>query len=283
MNNLVISNPEKLEKIKKEIFKDGAEKLHILADFDKTLTTLFVHGEKVPSIISILRNGNYLTSDYAQKASELFNKYHPIEIDPGIPLKEKKKAMCEWWTNHFDLLIKSGLNKKDVKNAVKTRGVKFRNGFSDFIDFLKNQNIPLVIISAGGLGSMAISICLEQEKKLYDNIYIVSNSYEWDKEENAVAVKKPIIHTMNKDETAIQDFPVFEIIKNRKNVLLLGDGLGDAGMIDGFDYNNLIKIGFLNEKIEENLPSFKKVYDILALNDSSMDFVNTLLNSLIKK
>ena len=88
---------------------------------------------------------------------------------------------------------------------------------------------------------------------------------------------------MNKDETAIQDFPVFEIIKNRKNVLLLGDGLGDAGMIDGFDYNNLIKIGFLNEKIEENLPSFKKVYDILALNDSSMDFVNTLLNSLIKK
>jgi len=280
MKNIIISNPKKLEKTKKAISKDGAEKLHVLADFDKTLTNLFVNGKEVPSIISILRDGNHLTPDYAHKAHEFYNKYHPIEIDPKISLKEKKKAMREWRTNHLDLLIESGLNKKDIKSIVESRGAKFRDGFSDFIDFLKNHNIPLVIISSGGLGGAAITMCLEQEKKLYDNVYIVSNSYKWDKRGNAIRAKEPIINVMNKDETAIQDFPVFEVIKNRKNVLLLGDSLGDIGMIKGFDYDNLIKIGFLNEKIEESLPYYKKIYDVLILNDSSMDFVNILLTNL---
>jgi len=283
MDNIIISNPKRLEKIKKAISEDGVGKLHLLADFDKTLTTLFVDGEKIPSVIAILRDKNYLTPDYAQKAKELFNKYHPVEVDSEISLAGKKKIMYEWWTNHFDLLIKSGLNKKDIRNAVKSRGVKFRNGFSDFVNFLKNYNIPLVIMSSSGLGSDAISMCLEQEKKLYDNIYIISNLYKWDKKGNAVGIKKPIIHVMNKDETAIQNFPAFRAIENRKNVLLLGDSLGDVGMVEGFNYDNLIKIGFLNEKIEENLSYYKKAYDVLILNDSTMDFVNILLNSLIKR
>jgi len=40
------------------IFRDGKEKLHILADFDATLTTYFVEGKKQPSMISLLRNNS---------------------------------------------------------------------------------------------------------------------------------------------------------------------------------------------------------------------------------
>jgi 5'-nucleotidase len=81
----------------------------------------------------------------------------------------------------------------------------------------------------------------------------------------------------------IKDYPaVFEIVKNRKNVLLLGDGLGDIGMIMGFNYDNLIKIGFLNEEVEKCLEEYKNNYDIVILNDSDMNFVNELLKDLIK-
>lgn len=281
--NIVISNPEKLEKSKKAISKSGAEKLHVIADFDRTLTYAFVSGQKVPSIISILyRNGEYLGDDYAKEAQALFDKYHPIEIDLKIPIEEKKKVMKEWWITHFNLLIKLGLSKKHLEKVVESRKMRFRDGFGEFIDFLRTHNIPLVIMSSGGLGGDAISMCLEKEEKLYDNIHIISNSYEWDEAGYAIAVKQPIIHVMNKDETAIQDFPVFDEIKDRKNVLLLGDSLGDVGMIKGFDYDNLIKIGFLNENVEENLEHYKRNYDVIILNDSSMNFINGLLKEMIK-
>jgi len=279
--DIIIQNISNLENLKKSISENGAEKLHILADFDKTLTTLFVNGEKVPSLISVLRNGDYLTPDYVQKANQLYDKYHPIEIDPKVSTEEKKKVMNEWWMTHFDLLIKSGLNKKDVEDVIKSRKIKLRHGFSDFVNILKENNIPLVIMSASGLGDEAISTYLKQEEKLYDNIHIISNSYKWDESDNLIGVKQPIIHIMNKDETAIQNFPVFETIKNRKNVLLLGDGLSDIGMVKGFDYENLIKIGFLNENVEENLESFKANYDVLILNDSPMDYINKLLREMI--
>ncbi|MBU2540060.1 hypothetical protein KJ786_02780 [Patescibacteria group bacterium] len=279
--NIIISNPQELEKIKKAISEKGARGLHVLADFDRTLTSAFVGGKSVSSIISILYDGNYMTPDYTKKAKELHDKYYQIEIDPKVSFEEKKKAMQEWWTTHFDLLIKSGLNKKDIEKIVESGKVKFRDGFSGFIDFLKNHNIPLLIISSSGVGGDAISMLLEKQGKLYENIYIISNSYEWDKNGKAIAVKQPIIHGMNKDETIINDSPFFSKIKDRKNVLLLGDSLSDIGMVKGFDYENLIKVGFLNERVEESLEAYKHTYDVVILNDSSMDYINKLLAEII--
>jgi len=80
----------------------------------------------------------------------------------------------------------------------------------------------------------------------------------------------------------VENFPCFGVVKNRRNVLLLGDNLSDVGMIIGFDYDNLIKIGFLNEKVEENLEQYKQNYDVVILNDSSLDYVNRLLKEVIK-
>ncbi|NCF75174.1 MAG: hypothetical protein GWO87_01660 [Xanthomonadaceae bacterium] len=276
--NIIISNPIRLEKIKKEMIKDGVGKIYVLADFDRTLTK---NGKSRPSIISILRDKNYLRSDYSQKAKALFNKYHPMEVDPYILMKQKKKAMEEWWRSHFNLLVKSGLNKKDLKSIIELGIIEFREGVLEFLDFLKEYKIPLVIMSSGGLGKDPIKIFLNKKKRLYNNIHIISNSYNWDKAGNAISVEEPIIHCMNKDETMIQKFPVFKVIKERKNVLLLGDNLGDIGMIDGFDYDNLIKIGFLNSEIEKNLEEYQRSYDVLILNDGSMDYVNNFLKKIV--
>jgi 5'-nucleotidase len=278
MENIIIPDRDKLEKTKENIKKDGLDKIHVLADFDRTLIKAFVDGESVPSLISVLYNQNYLTSEYGSKAQELDKKYRTIEFDPKIPKQEKKKAMYEWWTLHFDLLIKSGLNKKDLKSVVKSGKIKFREGFLEFIDFLKANDIPLVIMSSSGLGCDPIAMCLEREGRLYRNIHIISNSFEWDKNGRALAVKQPIIYGMNKDETLIQDFPaIFEEVKNRKNIILLGDSLDDVGMVTGFDYGNLIKIGFLNDRVGENLENYKKTFDVVITNDGSLNFVNQLL------
>ena len=279
MENIIISRPEEFEKVKKKISEDGTEKFHVLADFDKTLTKAFVDGKKIPSVISALRDGDYLTKDYRDKAHALFEKYHPIEIDPNISLEDKKKAMKEWWMTHFALLIESGLNKSDLRKVVEGGTVVFREGMKEFIDFLHDKNIPLIILSSSGLGD-AVMMYLEKEGKLYDNVHIITNLYEWGSDGKAIGVKEPIIHSMNKDETAIQDYPVFNEIQDRTNVMLLGDNVEDIGMVEGFGYTNLIKVGFLNDKVKGNLERYKKNFDIVILNDSSVDYLNNLLKEI---
>ncbi|MBW6451603.1 MAG: hypothetical protein K0B02_02640 [DPANN group archaeon] len=91
--DIIISNPKKLEILKNKIALDGIKNIHIISDFDRTFTKAFVNRQKVPSMISELPNGNYLTDDYAKKAHALFNKYHPIEIDINIT-EENKKKLC---------------------------------------------------------------------------------------------------------------------------------------------------------------------------------------------
>ncbi len=189
--------------------------------------------------------------------------------------------MEEWWLTHFKIIIEAGLTKEEVRMAMASSSIQLREECSHFFDFLKSKDIPLVIMSSSGLGNEGIELCLKREGKLYNNIYVISNSFEWDENGNAISIKQPIIHSANKDETLIQNFPeIFAAVKNRKNVLLLGDKVEDAAMVDGFEYKNLIKIGFLNENVQENLEHYKNAFDVVILNDGSMDFINKLLKEI---
>jgi len=280
MENIIISNPSKLDEIKEKISKQGKDKFHVIVDFDRTLTKCFFKGEKSPTVIAQIREGNYLTPDYASKAHDLFDKYYPIEINPKISLKEKKEKMTEWWKAHFNLLVECGMNKKVINEITKKSKIKFRKGVLEFLSFLKKRNIPIVIMSAGP-GDM-IEEHLKQENIFYNNINIIGNRFEFDGDGKVIKIKEPIIHAFNKSETSVKELEIYDQLLKRKNVLLLGDTIGDAGMIEGFPYENLIKIGFLNINAEENLEEFKKNYDVLILNDDDFDYVNELVNEIVE-
>jgi len=274
----IISSIKNLEKIKSAIGAEGVEKLHVLSDFDRTLLKSFVDGQKSPSVIAQIRNGKYLTPDYAPRAHALFDKYHPIELDPKISREEKSAAMHEWWSEHFKLLAECGLTREVMQKIVAAKTARFRDGALEFIDFLHDKNIPLVIMS-GAPGDM-VAMYLAQEGRLYDNVHIIATFLEFDEAGKMIGVKEPLIHSLNKYEITLKDFPVFEAIKNRPNVLLLGDSLDDVGMVEGFDYKNLLKIGFLNENVEENLENFKKTFDVVLLGDPGMEYINNLLKEM---
>lgn len=271
MEKVIIATQD-FEETKQDILNAGVENFHVLADFDRTLTKAFYKGkEKSPSIISQLRDGRYLTEDYAPRAHALFDEYHPIEINPNISLEEKKEKMHEWWTKHFELLIECGLDKdtikKAVENMIKEETLVFRKGVERFLDFLKDNNIPLIIMSSS-VGDMIIEF-LKQKEFYYDNIHVIANLLEFDEIGNATGIKK-IIHVFNKSEIEVK----IPEIQDRKNVLLLGDSLGDIGMVEGFDTDNLVAMGFLNENVEENLEKFKEFYDVILLEDPDFSFVN---------
>jgi 5'-nucleotidase len=277
---LIIPNPENLERLKSQIKTGGYSKIHILSDFDRTLTYGEIDGVKTPSIISMLRDGNHLTENYAKKAHALFDKYHPIEIDPSIPLKEKKKAMQAWWETHNKLLMESGLSKSDLEDIVKNGHVRFREGVPEFLDFLHQHNIPLIILSASGCGD-AVQMFFKKIGRDYSNISYVTNQFNWDENGRATSPKGLIIHCMNKDETILREMPeIYSKIHDRKNVLLLGDSIGDLGMVEGFQYENLLRIGFLNFDYDKLREEYKENFDVVLEGDGDFNPVNTLIQDL---
>ncbi len=281
LDKIIIPNHKNFEELKNKIKEDGVEKLHILSDFDRTLTYGAVNGVKTPSIISMLRDGNHLTNDYAEQANALFEKYHPVEIDTSIPLEDKKRLMQEWWHTHNELLINSDLSFSDLQDIVNNGHVGFRDKVDIFLDFLYQQSIPLIILSASGCGD-AIQLFFKKINKDYSNIHYITNQFNWDNKGQAVSSKEPIIHVMNKNEIVLEKIPeVYQIIQNKKNVILIGDSLGDLGMIEGFNYDNLIKIGFLNLYEEDQKQYYLDNFDVILTGDGDFSFINELIKNLI--
>lgn len=281
MTNILIPNPQDFDTKLQNIIAWWPEKFHVIADFDRTLTKAFAEWKPTVSLITRLQNWFY-PPEYAEKSNAIFNKYHPIEIDPNISLEEKKKAMTKRRDEQFNLMLSYGLTRKIIADAMDSEDTNFRNWCGEFLDTLHNHNIPLLILSASGLGYDSIYYCLKHENKLYDNIDIISNDFVRDEEGKAIGVREPVIHSFNKDETVVKNFPIYEEIKDRKNILLLGDGIGDAGMADGFDYENIIKIWFLNNDSPEHREKFSEVYDLLILGDGDMEEVNRIIKKLVK-
>ena len=157
MENVVIPNSLQFNHIKTNIINDGFDELHILSDFDRTLTHAFVDKtESVPSLISILRDENFLSKDYRKKAKDLFSYYYPIEIDSDIAFFKKKRLMEIWWEKHANLLVESGLNKKDLIKIAQSNRIKFRDKLQEILYILNTNNVPFLILSASGLGKDSI-------------------------------------------------------------------------------------------------------------------------------
>ena len=264
---------ETLEKIK----SDWLQNLHILADFDRTLTKAVSFWKVRWSLISVLRSEWYLSEEYTKKAYELFDVYHPIEINPNISIVEKSKEMTTWWNKHLELLVKSKLNKSHIDQVINGWLIELRPWIKDFLHFLSQNNIPVVIISANWLWTDSIKLYFENLWILTPNINIISNSFFWDKDWFATWYDKRVIHVFNKDETVLSNFPeIYQKIKNRKNVILLWDSLWDPWIIEGFEYDNLLKFWFLNEKEDELLSEYKKHYDVILTWDNDSEIIANL-------
>ncbi len=238
-------------------------------------------GRKSLSLIGTLRESNFLASDYSVKAQKLYDYYFPFESDSGLCLAAKKSLMAEWWHKHFDLLISSGLRMADINSVIDQRLSTLREGVPEFISLLAKHKIPLVVFSASGFGVTGLKYFFSRNGLLSDNIHFIANDFVWADDGRAQSVKEPIIHSFNKDETMLADFNCYDAIKNRTNVLLFGDSLGDARMTDGFPCQTLLKIGFLNDRILESLPIYRDSYQALVLNDGDFDLPLSLLKEII--
>jgi len=264
---MIIVNDKTLERISTWKDKD----VYILTDFDRTLTE-----GRSESSWGILSKSDLITKEYALDRQKLYNYYRPIEINEEMDYDTKNKLMIEWWNKHIGLFIKYNL-KEDVikKAALDTNVMSFRKGTKEFLKDMNDRNIPVIIISAG-IGNFIKQFLINNNCD-YENIYIVSNFIKF---ENgyAIGIEGTIIHSLNKNEVSIP-LEIKEIINKRKNIILMGDSISDVLMAKEEDRADALKIGFLEEKIEENLSFYKNAFDIVCTNNTGFDELNKYIKN----
>ena len=143
-------------------------------------------------------------------------------------------------------------------------------------------DLPQVIISATAFWIYSLEEYFKKYSNNYSNVSFIWNTLNWWENSEFISYNKPIIHSFNKDETVVESFPeIYNTIKERKNIILLWDSLWDNHMSDGFDYDNIIKIWFLNEKENELMWEYLERYDVVITWDWNLNFVNEFLENIL--
>ncbi|CDQ61287.1 unnamed protein product [Oncorhynchus mykiss] len=269
-------DPQRVEEIIKAMQKAGTSTIQVISDFDMTLTRFAYNGKRCPTSHNILDNSKLISEECKAQLKDLLNTYYPIEIDSKRTAEEKLPLMVEWWTKAHTLLVQQRIRKDLLKDMVKESDVMLREGYQLFFDHLQEHSIPLLIFSAG-LGDVLEEV-IRQAGVFHPNVKVFSNYMDFDETGVLKAFKGELIHIYNKREGALLNTGHFQELKSRHNVLLVGDSLGDLTMADGVhSMENILKIGFLNDKVEERKTSYLNAYDIVLVKDETMEVPNALL------
>jgi HAD superfamily hydrolase (TIGR01544 family) len=259
--------------------KDGAKNLQIVTDFDRTLTPAKINGQHAPTSAGILETCGYMPEKYVQRASELFAIYFAKEIDPNIGIPEKIILMNEWMDKNMENMIENSLKYDDLKKIIETGKMILRDGVEDCLEMAYLRSIPVVIFSAG-IGDL-ITATLNYNRLFTANIHIISNFFRFAKNGRVTGFAGETINVFQKNEVKIEGKYFYNEIKERRNVLLIGDGLGDAGMADGIRHDNVIKIGLRNDGTHADKETYLERFDIVLEGDGKFHYINDLLAQLI--
>ena len=237
---------------------------YIITDFDHTLTE-----KESKSSWGVLETLKTLNENIKNKLKDNKNYYLPLENNLNINENKRKKFMKEWTNNNLKILTSSNINKEEIKKAsFKKDAMTLRKGVKEFFKYTYQNNIPVIIISAGITD--IIENFLKTNNCLYKNITIISNEIKY-KNNIFKGFKNKTIYTSNKHKVK-QPYKI-----KKEKVILLGDNISDSLMAPK-NKKNIIKIGFLNNYIE-NKELFKNSYDIVY--EDKVSFIKII--NIIKK
>ncbi len=260
-------NGNKLEKLKINQYNT-----YFVIDFDKTITTN--SSQDSWSVSGIL-----LGEDFKKNMDELYKIYRPIELDYKIEVKEKEKAMRVWYEQCMSLYFKYNLTEEKIKISVQKSKMEFREGAKEFLQNAYYKSIPIVILSAG-IGNV-IEQFLNENECYFENMYIISNFFEFDKEGKVQEFdNSKIIHTSNKTMNGKIPQSFQEKLKSRRYKILIGDLREDENMVEKEEWDTTLKIGILKPETENMLEQYKSTFDIVltekeaSFKDLQLDLSN---------
>ena len=253
--------------INKRFERTSPQETYVLTDFDRTLTT-------ADSMITwgVIEESPLVNPKFSAEASELYLHYRQIETDPTIDFETKAYHMENWHRQGISLMNKYVINEELLKRILEeNNSLKLRKDAPHFLHRMKQQDIPVIILSAG-IGTV-IEYALQKNGCLYDNITILSNFIAFE-DGFITGFKAPEVHAMNKASIDYES-----IVAGRRRGILFGDQVEDTLAAINSD---VTKIGFYDPN-SHSLNTLKKEFDIILTDESSFINVGHILIKGYKK
>nr|CAH8822702.1 unnamed protein product [Trichobilharzia regenti] len=282
-NRLVRVNDKLVDKLSK-FLSYGAQNIQVVCDFDHTLSKYCHNSEKVPVCHGLFMRHPRIPEVSRRRLEELCELYMPLGSSDNLSESEKCSLMMEFWKLAHRTLVDGNIYRSDVDCCALEGGIVLRDNAIDFLNKLADLNIPLIIFS-GGIGNI-IEVLLASLNVSLDNVRIVSNFMDFNAEGRLVGFQDPVIHSLNKTYKIIQNSEYYEtVLSKRICTLLIGDSDSDANMLDNKQKFSgeqaiVIRIGYLNEKVDERMELFSSLYDIVLVNDETFDIPLVILSSI---
>jgi 5'-nucleotidase len=286
---VVTADPRQWARKVARLVEAGKDGLVFIVDFDRTITKCFLeNGQRSLDCHDILASGGEISWACKRTMEVLMEKFYPIETDPHMTNEDKSQHMVEWYELVHALLVSQKLTREDVRKAVaECKDFRLRAGVEELFQFAFCHGIPIVVLSAG-LGNVIEEVIRQRFRKPdgktgepWENVRVLSNTLLWDDEGRHQGFSQPIIQPFNK---SLQDAPedLRSFIEGRHVAIVAGDGMGDVNMAHGHDTTEVLKLGFLNERIDERLATYTgpDAFDRVVLNDGGFEPILEVLRSL---
>ncbi|NWV00273.1 5NT3B nucleotidase, partial [Upupa epops] len=277
-----IQRPERVRGIIRSIRERGADRLQVISDFDMTLSRFGCNGRRCPTSHNILDNSRLISEDGKRKVGA--PAWGAAPQLPGVsslsPPHPDSLSASPRWSRAHELLSQQQIRKGDIAQIVRESDVMLRDGFQELFERLHEHRVPLFIFSAG-VGDVLEEV-IRQANVFHSNVNVVANYMDFDANGVLQRFKGPLIHTYNKNNSVLQGTEYFQQLSSRTSIILLGDSMGDLTMADGVpSVESILKIGFLNDKVEEQRGKYLDAYDIVLESDETLDVVNGILRYVL--
>lgn len=271
LTQFLIPNPTVLRGKLGKLMREGVQSIEILADFDYTISRYRHNGLPCPTSHRILQLSGLFSAEFEEEVNRLFKHYHAIEMDPEVDFATKYKEMDAWWSLTHSMIVEQ-LNLMDfmLPEMLSKCNLALRHGVDTVLERCKELDVPFTVVSAG-IGNFVEGALHPLIN--YPGFHIFSNFLHFDSDGHVVGFSKPNIHSLSKNVVLREHV-------QRPNAVLLGDMPTDTFMVQGNNYQEVLKIGFFNEA-SGDLDEYRSRFDILVLGDGNFDVVYHLLNYLL--
>lgn len=277
----------------KRILEDGAHKLHIIADFDMTLTKNYIFNAKSScwerniSAHGMFMRYSKASDKFKRETQSLCDIYYPMEVDQLLTEQEKIPHMVKWWQGAHDLIKEMGFTRRQITEMVQENPVEFREGTEKLFSICEKSRIPVLIFSAGIANVIEEILKRRNLAQNYQLFHILSNRMLFESESvdaKVVGFSEPLLHVFNKSESILYEQDAFKTyskqVATRPNVILIGDSLGDIRMGKGMKHGCELSIGLLNKFECKRLFGDKDVFNDDAADFSKVEIKSKLISQL---
>ena len=191
-------------------------------DFDYTMTQYFTpSGHVSTSTHGVFSRSGLLPQSFIQREAYLFEKYFKYEMDPTLSPQDRYKYMEEWWNQAHANLIEHKVSKTLLEKCMEPQKatILLRQGCREVIDLLEQNDVPLLIFSAG-IGDV-IEEFFRRESVQPSDMHILSNRMVMDDDGLVIGFQEPVVHPSNK--ALLVDRAAHVLHPDRAAFIVVGD------------------------------------------------------------